>query len=71
MNVVEVRKAFPRFQIIGGIDKRIIAEGKDALDAELDRKVPPLVNGGGYIPCCDHSVPRMSPGRTFGTTVIG
>lgn len=57
MDVVEVRKAFPRFQIIGGIDKRVIAEGKDAIDAELKRKVPPLVKDGGYIPCCDHSVP--------------
>jgi hypothetical protein len=56
-DVVEVRKSFPNFQISGGIDKRIIAEGKDAIDAELNRKVPPLVRSGGYIPCCDHSVP--------------
>ncbi len=57
MDVVEVRKAFPRFQIIGGIDKRIMAAGKDAIDAEVNRKVPPLFKTGGYIPCCDHSVP--------------
>jgi len=57
MDVVEVRKAFPKFQIIGGIDKRIMAEGKSAIDAEVERKVPPLVEQGGYIPCCDHSVP--------------
>ena len=57
MDVVEVRKAFPKFQIIGGIDKRIMAEGTRAIDAELERKVPPLVKEGGYIPCCDHSVP--------------
>jgi len=57
MDVVEVRRAFPRLQIIGGIDKRVIAAGKAAIDAELARKVPPLVAGGGYIPCCDHSVP--------------
>ena len=57
MDVVEVRKAFPRFQIIGGIDKRAMAAGKDAIDTELNRKVPPLFKTGGYIPCCDHSVP--------------
>lgn len=57
MDVVEVRKAFPKFQIIGGIDKRIMAEGPPAIDAELERKVSPLVKIGGYIPCCDHSVP--------------
>lgn len=57
MDVVEVRKAFPKFQIIGGIDKRIMAEGSPAIDAEVERKVPPLVEQGGYIPCCDHSVP--------------
>jgi Uroporphyrinogen decarboxylase (URO-D) len=57
MDVVEVRKAFPKFQIIGGIDKRIMAEGSPAIDLELERKVPPLVKDGGYIPCCDHSVP--------------
>ena len=57
MEVVEVRKAFPRLQIVGGIDKRILACDKNAIDAELTRKIPPLVSGGGYIPCCDHSVP--------------
>jgi len=57
MDVVEVRKAFPGFQIIGGIDKRLLAEGKCAIDTELNRKVPPLIRTGGYIPCCDHSVP--------------
>ena len=57
IDVVDVRKAFPRFQIIGGIDKRIMADGNGVIDAELQRKVPPLVKVGGYIPCCDHSVP--------------
>ena len=57
MDVVEVRKAFPRLQIFGGIDKRILATDKNAIDEELTRKIPPLMRGGGYIPCCDHSVP--------------
>jgi hypothetical protein len=65
MDVVEVRKAFPRLQIIGGIDKRLVAEGKGAIDAELKRKVPPLVKDGGYIPCCDHSVPPDVSWKNF------
>jgi uroporphyrinogen decarboxylase len=57
MDVVEVRKVFPRLQIFGGIDKRIIASDRNAIQAELARIIPPLVSGGGYIPHCDHSVP--------------
>lgn len=57
MDVFEIRKAFPKLQIFGGIDKRAMAAGKIAIDAELDRKVPPLLANGGYIPCCDHAVP--------------
>jgi hypothetical protein len=40
MDVVEVRKAFPRFQVIGGIDKRIIAEGKAAVELAADSYDP-------------------------------
>ena len=47
----------PRLQIIGGIDKRRIGAGKTAVEAELASKVPDVLSTGGYIPCCDHSVP--------------
>ena len=57
MEVVELRRAFPRLQIIGGIDKRRIGAGKTAVEAELASKVPDVLSTGGYIPCCDHSVP--------------
>jgi len=57
MDVVEVRKTFSRLQILGGIDKRILACDPSAIHAELTRIIPFLVNGGGYIPHCDHSVP--------------
>ena len=42
--------------MFGGIDKRAIIEGRDAIDREL-AKVPALVAGGGYIPMVDHSCP--------------
>jgi uroporphyrinogen decarboxylase len=43
-------------RMIGGIDKRALATSKPAIRAELERKVPPLIADGGYIPRVDHSV---------------
>jgi len=61
MDVVEVRKAFPRLQIGGGIDKTQIAAGKASIDAELEAKLPFMLERGGYIPYVDHYVhPEVS-----------
>jgi uroporphyrinogen decarboxylase len=56
MDIVEVRKAFPNLGIIGGIDKRAVAKGREAIDAELESKVPFVLRSGGYIPTIDHHV---------------
>lgn len=40
----------------GGIDKREIAKGGDAIWKEIIR-VQPVIDSGGYIPGCDHGVP--------------
>jgi len=40
----------------GGVDKRAIARGGEAIRLEL-RRVAPVVADGGYIPTCDHGVP--------------
>lgn len=40
----------------GGIDKRAIAKGGQAIKQEMKR-VEPAVRSGGYIPGCDHGVP--------------
>jgi len=57
MDVVEVRKTYGHdLRIWGGIDKRAIAAGPSAIDAELE-KVIPLMEEGGYIPAPDHSLP--------------
>ena len=40
----------------GGIDKRALAAGGEVMRAEVMR-VAPLIQGGGYIPGCDHGVP--------------
>jgi uroporphyrinogen decarboxylase len=57
MDVAAVRKAFPRLQMIGGIDKLEVIKGPSAIDAELDRKVAPILSQGGFIPTIDHLVP--------------
>lgn len=57
MDVVEVRKAYPRLQMLGGIDKTQLALGTEQIDRELARRVPSLLPQGGYIPYVDHLVP--------------
>ena len=57
-DVVQVRKDYPDLLISGGIDKRILAKSKDAIDAELERIMPFMKKHGGYIPTCDHGVPE-------------
>ncbi len=64
MDIVEVRKAFPKLAIMGGIDKRVTFDGqnKEAIDRELEAKVPFMLKSGGYIPYIDHLV---SPETSF------
>ena len=49
--------------LCGGIDKRVLSRGKREIEREVMAKVPPLLEGGGYIPAVDHSVP---PDVSFG-----
>jgi len=54
-DVLECRKTFGKeARFIGGIDKRQLAKGKEAIERELKKKVPPLIKEGGYIPMLDH-----------------
>jgi uroporphyrinogen decarboxylase len=57
VSVVEVRKKYPRFLLMGGIDKMQLAQGRQAIDSELETKLPYVLSTGGYIPTCDHMVP--------------
>jgi len=51
------RKYGNTFFMIGGIDKRVLTEGRDAMKRELKRVIPPLLEQGGFIPTIDHSIP--------------
>jgi len=48
----------------GGVDKRAIAKGGAALEAEMARLLP-VIRGGGYVPGCDHGVPPDVPWGHF------
>ena len=57
MDPVHLRRRFGReLRLLGGIDKRAMIKGPDAIDVELGHVVP-LLKEGGYIPWCDHHVP--------------
>jgi uroporphyrinogen decarboxylase len=65
MDPVALRRKYGReLRLIGGIDKRAMAEGPAAIDAELDH-VAPLIAEGGYIPWCDHLVPPDVPFENY------
>ena len=56
-DIVEYRELFGRKMAYrGGVDKRLMAKGGAALEGEINR-IRPVVEGGGYIPGCDHGVP--------------
>ncbi len=57
MDVVKLGEEFPKLVIMGGIDKRKLARGKEAIREEVMYKVPPLVKRKGYFPGVDHAVP--------------
>lgn len=46
---------------VGGMDKRVFAQDKAAVDREIER-LKKLVDLGGYIPCPDH---RIAPDAKF------
>lgn len=57
MDVAKLRKKYGKELLMyGGIDKRALAIGPEAIDAELERCVP-IALDGGYIPTVDHSLP--------------
>jgi uroporphyrinogen decarboxylase len=57
-NVVEIGQKYPDIIIKGGVDKRILAQGKKAIDEMIEKIFIPMRKRGGYIPTCDHGVPE-------------
>jgi uroporphyrinogen decarboxylase len=66
MDPVALRKQYgDRVLLRGGIDKRALAAGGDALRDEVMSKVPFLARSGGYIPYVDHDTPPDVPWAHF------
>ena len=58
VDVVTLGREHPDILLSGGIDKRIIAQGGDAIKRHLEYIMPAMRARGGYIPTCDHGVPE-------------
>lgn len=65
-DLLRIRRNYPKLQILGGIDKKILLrdEGTNFIDKELE-KVPVLLKQGGYIPHIDHHVSEDATWENF------
>jgi uroporphyrinogen decarboxylase len=56
-DMFRLRRDFGReVRLAGGINKRALVLGREAIDRELER-IAPLLEQGGYVPHLDHLVP--------------
>lgn len=70
MDVREFRKLYGQnLAIIGGLDKRVLPLGSEAIENELKMRMMPMLGEGGYIPCLDHTAPPNVSLRHFKTYV--
>ena len=65
-DMLRIRKNYPDFQLIGGIDKRVLFEGstKEKIDQEL-AIVEEMLGKGRYIPHIDHFVSQDCTWENF------
>jgi len=62
IDVVELRKQYGnRIALRGGIDKFAISKGRDAIRAELEYKMQPMMRSGGTVFGLDHRIPNGTP----------
>jgi uroporphyrinogen decarboxylase len=65
MDVAALRREYGRDLLMtGGIDKRVLAQDRAAIDAELERVIP-VAEAGGFIPHLDHAIPHDVPYESF------
>jgi uroporphyrinogen decarboxylase len=65
-DVVALRKEYGKdLHLVGGIDKRVLAKDKKAIEEEVMSKVPLLLEKGGWIPSIDHAVPPDVPFENY------
>jgi uroporphyrinogen decarboxylase len=64
-DVVAIGWQYPGLAMFGGIDKRVLASGRAAIDAHLEYILPTMRARGGFIPTCDHGVPEEVPYQDY------
>jgi len=62
MDTVVVRGTYgDRLALLGGIDKHVIRQSREAIRAELEYKMQPLMRRGGVVFGLDHRIPNGTP----------
>jgi hypothetical protein len=61
MDMVATRQAFPTLRMMGGIDKHVLRQSKEAIRAELEYKLQPCMQTGGVVFGLDHRIPNGTP----------
>lgn len=65
-DILEIRKKYPKLQMLGGVDKRVFTSDNTMkeIDDEL-AKIQTLLQTGGFIPHADHHVPDDACWKNF------
>ena len=63
-DILAYRAIYPELGILGGLDKRALAEGRPAIDREVER-ARRMLKQGRYIPGFDHLIPPDVPWADF------
>jgi hypothetical protein len=62
MDIVKMREQYgTQLAFMGGINKHVLRQSKEAIVQELEYKVPPLIQTGGCIFGLDHRIPNGTP----------
>jgi len=62
MDIVEVRKKYgPSLAMLGGIDKHVLRQDRQAIRTELEYKLQPMMRTGGMVFGIDHRIPNGTP----------
>ncbi len=65
-DLLNIRERFPRLQMLGGVDKRILTVDKKETDIDKELgKVKIIIRTGGYIPHMDHHIPDDACWKNF------
>jgi hypothetical protein len=62
MDIVKLREQYgEQMAFIGGLDKHILRQSKEAIEAELEYKIPPMIKTRGSTIGLDHRIPNGTP----------